>query len=479
MGEFNMELSTSKLKYQGAIALSSIAMLLFAAQAIAMPQANASEKPVTSVAEEKKAAADDPEVLISLVETALESDKMDTLRNIFEKRGNAFLDKRPLLAATAYIKLKDWQEAQSWLDRAEKMGSMTQEEIIHTAGLVIELNASNTAKRPIDGIVELLAVEVQKNTISTKKREEIAFIFLDLKAHEAALPTLKTLAQTQGGDWVFAYSENLTRLGRKKESTEFWASRAKMKDLKDQEKRDIGYLLMESRNLAAATEVFQELANSAAPESKDVEQLLYLWSPHPEQENLDWLVARGRSSEGETRALWMKYLIDFENGKEALRVVSDKTPTHPKVLDRYLEALTIIPDAPRAGKVILQQLQAEKDPERIAYFGNLADGLDQFEVARDAYQKLLQMKPDDAMVLKQLGTIHYNLKNWSEAGKYLRLHLDRVDGDWQVHYHLGEVHYITSRFEESKKYYRTALNKIHASNKHPYAMQVAQAHCMA
>jgi tetratricopeptide (TPR) repeat protein len=88
------------------------------------------------------------------------------------------------------------------------------------------------------------------------------------------------------------------------------------------------------------------------------------------------------------------------------------------------------------------------------------------------------MKPDDAMVLKQLGTAHYNLKNWSEADKYLRLHLDRVDGDWQVHYHLGEIHYITSRFEESKKYYRTALNKIHASNKHPYAMQVAQAHCL-
>jgi len=385
MGELKMELSLSKLKYQGVTVLSSLVMVLFATQALAKTPADDSGKPVAPVAGEKKAQADDAEVLISLVETALASGKLDTLKNIFEKRGNGFLDQRPLLAATAYIKLKNWQEAQIWLDRAEIKGPMTQEEIIHTASLVTELNASPTVKRPTQGIVKLLAVEAQKNTTSTAKRKEIAYILLDLKAHEAALPTLKTLAQTQGGDWVFAYSESLARLGRKKESTEFWASRAKMKDLKDQEKRDIGYLLMESRNLAAATEVFQELANSAPPESKDVEQLLYLWSPHPEQYSLDWLVARGRSSEGETRAHWMKHLIDFENGKEAIRVVGDKIPTHPKVLDRYLEALTIIPDAPRAGEVILLQLQTEKNAERIAYFGSLADGLDQFEVARTAY----------------------------------------------------------------------------------------------
>jgi len=413
--------------------------------------------------------------LMEQVEEALNAGRLDALADLMDEHGAAKFEERPLLAASAFTALQRRDEALEWMARAENKTPLRLDELLHLASLHHKLAPEGNAPAHTSNLVTLL-VAALKNA-PEERRGEIAFSLIELKADEAALPLLLQLANELGGDWVFAYAEAGKRLGRDEEVTRFWAARAKLPDLSPSEKRDIGFLLLED-NKQAAIEVFRELANTEPPDGQNVSQLLFLWGPRPGREARDWLVARGRAAQDAERAGWMRHLMNLGAAEDATAVVEGTVPHHTGVLDIYLEALAETKDGPAAANAIRQHLAAENRVERLEHFAEVAEGLDEYAIARDVRLKLIGLEPNAPRHLKALGYAEANLKHWPAAGEYLKRYLEKEKGDWEVNYQYAEAAFILENFQEARTYYSRTLEMMKDVQTPPFNLRVARANCL-
>lgn len=413
---------------------------------------------------------------IEQVEEALDAGRLDTLAALLEHNGTSALDSRPLLAATAFSALKQRAAAVDWMVRAQEAPGLSLDEKLHLASLYLQLPDDGSPAAPVDRVVNLLTDALK--SAHANRREEIVHTLLALKADAAVLPDLLKLANDEGGDWVFAYAETAKRLGLDDVVERFWAARAKMPDLSTAEKRDIGFLLLES-NKPAAIEVFRELADTEPPSGENVNQFLFLIGPRPDRQVLDWLVARGRASQDAARAGWMRHLLDLDAAEDAAAVVAGSVPTHPGVLDVYLEALAHLEDGPAASSAIRRHLPDETRIERLEFFASMAEGLNEYGTAREVRLRILDIEPERVSNLKALGYAEINLKHWPAAAEYLKHTLAREDGDWEIHYHYAEVQFILENPGEARTHYAQALDKMKNPRESDFEQRVAQAKCLS
>ncbi len=421
-----------------------------------------------------------PEELIRLLDTALDSGHTDVMKKVIEKHGEEFLSTDPLLAARVMLALQDIDGMLRWSQKAQDIPQLNLEDKIFLAEVVLKMRslAPNRPEPATEKLQNLFLTELRDPNFPESRKEELVYILLDLKAHAAALPYIKELANTGGGNWVFAYVETARSLGLENDIIDFWRARAKRSDVSEEQKRDIAFQLLEANQKPAAIEVFMALAAASAPDSQEVDDLLFLWGPRPMQEALNWMVERAQSSQREERADWMKHLLNGGAAQEALKVVGENIPDHEKVFQVYLETLGTLQDAPGVEAAIRHRLPDEQNPDRLIRFGELAEGVDRLEIAIEAYQKSLAARPDDASIIRRLGSLHFYQESWQEARGYLGRYLESQDGDWRVNYQYAEVNQQLENNSEAQKYYQRALQKIAGLPDRDFPLRMAAAYCL-
>lgn len=429
----------------------------------------------------QKQKGDDVNVLITFAETALELNQPDVVKNMLEKYGDGFLSSRPLLGAKLMELLQDKEATINWLEKAEKLPKLNVTQQIDLLNLYAKLEIPERAqsKLDVDQLQSFIIQELNAPGIATARQQELLYALLDLGAEDQALPQLENLALTEGGDWVFFYEEALSKLKLTDKLGEFLLSRASQPNISPEEKREIAFQFLDLNFKSKAVNLFQELAKDAAPDSPDVTQLIFLLGPSVNHEDLDWLLSRTRESTGNERIEWMKHLVSAGAAQEAVDMAENIPSADPAMFETYMEALEALGDKERTRTAIRDQLSTEQNPERLTRYAKLATDLEEYEVAQTVYQKILQIKPGDDKILKELGLISYYQNKFNEAKKHLGLYISRNEGDWETNFYYAEVIYSQNGDKsEVQKYYLRALEKIASLNPPDHNAKLAEAHCL-
>jgi Tfp pilus assembly protein PilF len=428
---------------------------------------------------QKKASGDgDDDLLIIFAESVLAKNRPELMRPILKKYGDEFLSPRPLLAAQLMLALKDNAAALSWTQKAVNQPGLTLDQQITLVGLYGKLGQTEKISRRIDiqKLADLIEKELQTPGNVESRKEELVFALLELKAHKQALPHLKQLASNFKSDWVYSYEETLVKLEKKQELIEFWRLRAKQPSLPDEEKRQLAFQFLDAYSKADAENIFKALAETAAPNSPDVEQLLFLWGPRPKPNNRMWLLEKVKSTSGAERTGWIKHLINAGGAREAIKL-ADAEPMSDTMFSIYIDALEELDDEAAMASAITKRLNTEDNPDRLLRYGTSAENHNQFELAEVAYTKLLNVRPDDKLAIRQLGRLSFDQSRWEESSQYFERLLDKTNEDWVTNFYYAEAIFLLGKTSKARSFFQRALELLEKTSPSTVSMDMTRAHC--
>jgi len=406
----------------------------------------------------------------------------DLAKAVLNKYGEEFLSPRPVLAARLMFALDKQTSALNWIQTAESLPLLTLDQQIELAGLYAKLERSGKVRRSFDTKIlrNRILLELQAPSLPETRQEELVYALLELKAHRQALPYLKQLAYSRGGDWIFPYEETLMKLGRNQEVIKFWRMRIKQSGLAVEEKRQLAFQLLESDSKTDALAVFRELAENAPAQSADVEQLLFLWGPRPGKAARLWLMGRAKASKGKERVEWMKYLIDKGGAKEALRLAA-LTPSG-EITDQlfaiHLIALSELRDDNDFANATRDNLKSEKNSNRLFRYATLAEDRDRLDVAQTAYEKILQAQPGEVQALRKLGGIAFLKNRFQKAQGYFKRLLNKNQHDWSANYYYAEAGFLQGKSADAIPFYQQSLISIDQAPSPTLTMELTRASCL-
>jgi Flp pilus assembly protein TadD len=424
----------------------------------------------------------DTDLLVTFAESVLAKNRPELMRPILKKYGTDFLSPHPLLAAQLMLALNDATAALSWAQKAANQPWLTLDQQITLVGLYGKLGQSKmiNSRMNIQKLRTRIARELQAPKTSESRREELVFALLELKAYKQALPHLKQLALDFKGDWVFSYEETLTTLGEKQVLVDFWRLRARQPGLTDEEKRELAFQFLDAYSKADAERLFFALAQTAAPQSPDVEQLLFIWGPRPKPDQRKWLLDKARASAGDERAEWLKHLVNAGGGKEAIAFLDRELPAQmtDNLFAAYLSALEELDGEDAVNSSLAQRLKTEKNPDRLFRYGTLAGNQNQLKTAEIAFTNLLEIRPDDKRALSQLGLMYFDQSRWRKAEVYLGRLVNKTGTDWLTNYYYAEAVFLLGETSKARTYFQRALELIGKTASPTASIKMAQAHCL-
>jgi tetratricopeptide (TPR) repeat protein len=347
------------------------------------------------------------------------------------------------------------------------------------AGDVVTL-ASNDLDRWLSPLVEtaraagetrsaiaLVATDLAKTPSDSPRRERLVRALMDLDAPNAVLlPHLEAFALERRDSWTFAYDERLAQEFRTGDRVSLWSRLAALPDASVPERRTAASRLIELGASSRAADVLQTLAAAAGPADPDVQQLLWLWGPRPDESRLRWLLSRHDSAPPADQAAWLAHLANA--GGEHL--VVEAIPEPPAAAGAgYLRTWI---DAHRAGAdpaqlraalaTVLARDRAGVDTRRYVGTSALAGGLT--DLAERAFEGVLAAVPGDPQALRWLGTLAFYRGDTAAAFTHLAAYAAQGGGEPEALYQLGELWLARHEPGRARALYTRALNALDAAD---------------
>ena len=419
-------------------------------------------------------------LLLLLSELTITAPVSDSMKKVLDKFGDEFLSPRPLLASRLMAHLNDHESAFRWLQTVESRPDLNLDQQIAMVHLYNKLNVPERAKTKIDlgRLQKLITQKLGESDISPSKKKDLIHALTGFGALEPALPHLKILAETEGGDWVFNYVKALKVLNRTKQLAGFWEGRINSGQLTTDEKRNIVFQQLEVNLKSDAEKLLKSLAENATPESPDVLQLLFLWGPSVSPANLKWLTSKAKATQEKDLAGWMKHLIQVGAAQNAVAILKTADLSKKELFDSHLQALQALANKEIIDKEIRDMLVSEENTNHLIRYGNLASDLELFDTSLIAFEKVLDFKPDDKKTLQKLGLGNFHKKNWRKAEFYLRRYLDNSSGDWKTNFYYAEAMFSRGKTSKSKFYYSQILTQTKETPKFSFDLELTRAVCL-
>jgi TolA-binding protein len=420
------------------------------------------------------------DLLLILSELTLTAKVSDSMKSVLGKFGEDFLSTRPLLATRVMDHLNDRESTFRWLERVEAQPNLTVDQQIELIHFYNKLGVSERAKTKIDTnrLQALITQKLDEPELSPSKKKYFIHALIGFSALEPALPHLKILAETEGGDWSFSYVKALKDLNLTKQLVAFWEGRIKNGQLNSDEKRNIIFQQLEKNLKVDAEKLLKSLAKNASPKSPDVLQLMFIWGPTVSPKNLKWLTSQAKASKGKDLAGWIKHLLQVGAAKNAVAIAKSADLSNKELFDSYLQALEALGNKKSINKEIQDKLVNEKNINHLIRYGNLAENLELYETSLIAFEKVLDEKPGDGKTLKKLGLTNYHQKHWRKAEFYLRKYLDNSSDEWKTTFYYAEAIFSLGKTSKAKNYFQQVLTQTKAASKITFDLEMTRATCL-
>lgn len=237
---------------------------------------------------------------------------------------------------------------------------------------------------------------------SKATKEDITYALMNSGQPQTALPYMKPMADSYGGEWNLAYADALEKAGRIDEATEYRLRASRDPKISPEVKLGLAYALADRGYRTEAETLLTELTKQPALKPEATEALAYIWGPRPTDAQIEWLIGEwkiARTPQEKTT------LGDIIAGKLQPDTLEAKIAQHPE--------LRSIPQVESDYLLYLatkQRLQPEIDAEtivakdsgdtrRLQKLGDIARANGDYKAARSAYDGVLTVHPEFAPAL--------------------------------------------------------------------------------
>jgi Tetratricopeptide repeat len=269
-------------------------------------------------------------------------------------------------------------------------------------------------------------VNILNQSVDKKRRMAIIYALVEGGQQGRVMPYVRDLALSNPKEWASLYSGYMRKSGGQSAVNQFWmdvlAQHPEDRALRSQ----VAYDLLSQGQTDAATGLFKELAVNQAPDSKAVAELMYLWSPIAPAEGVQWLSDRANAAKSEAeRAAWLRLLADnvTDDGLIAQASNFPELLNTVAVEDRYLEAVRRRTEAKQLPVVmrsyLTPRIEAAQDAETLTRYGEMAQANRLHDLSNVAYERALQVAPNNPALLARLASSAYGEADYSRAEELL------------------------------------------------------------
>lgn len=383
------------------------------------------------------------------------------IAKIYQERYNN--DTARSLLANAYVASKQYEQAIKVLRENNLHTRSNQDESNYLVSLT-KLASKNPQYR--NELVAYANTKLHSDSLSEKQRLELLHTLIDNNETDAAMPYIGNEAMTRGGEWTILYAQLLDKKGRHEEASRFWKTALNDPTLPSSKKEEIAYVLLDNGDKMDAEPVFAELADHADAHSNAIKELMYIWGPKPALVHLQWLEKRYEAATETEKRRWAVLISDAASPDYIQGFVSRHPASIqvPEVADAYFDAQSS--QGTLAGKSVMYADEARKTGNTVllSQYAKAARAAGLKKDARDAYQALINLKPNNYVALREAGTAAFDDADYGSAKTYLGKYITNFTPEkfhdpkaYEAYFYYAEILRRDEEKDNARTYYRRTL----------------------
>jgi tetratricopeptide (TPR) repeat protein len=318
---------------------------------------------------------------------------------------------------------------------------LLEEDPLKWVHLFVETSSRASAVKPM---LATLKRQMERSDLMVSVRQEILRVLLERDRSQDVLPYLRTFALKGDQEWFFAYQERLVELQLGERLVAFWRDYSKRKDIAPSAKRLLAFQMLEAGHKDEAEELFRELAELEPPAGANVQQLLFLWGPKPEVEQLKWLERRATlETQPEAMLGWIEHLRNLGEYERTVDLVERegllRNAPSARLLDVYVGSLIRLERAEDAHRCLVDLVSQTNCADRLERLAKLAVDSGLEGIATAACEKILAQRPSDWRALRRVGRWAFFEGNYTKAWRHFNRCLAVSPNDYEVLFYSGEI----------------------------------------
>lgn len=225
--------------------------------------------------------------------------------------------------------------------------------------------------------------------------------------------------------------------------------------------REVTFSLIEAGLKPEAAEILLKLSEGKGFSDPDVQTLLQLWGDKPDSRAIAWITTHARHAQGKEKGLWLKELVDVNQSKIVVELITPADLQDDAIAEIYVKALVALRDRERLEDYIEEVFVNEERIPRLKALAKAAKELDLKDIAECLYVKLLELSPSDrTWLFKELGAITFAKGDLGASRWYLESYLEESDGDYLSNYYYAEILWQDGAKTLALEFYCKALAQI-------------------
>ncbi len=269
-----------------------------------------------------------------------------------------------------------------------------------------------------------------ENALKTGKGDDraqltYAYALLNNGDKQAVLPYAKAYATDRGGEWKKMYAQLTAKPGTgvaaRKLTREERVAMAENPKITDANKRQIAFSLLNDGYKADATKIFGELAANKGPNSQEMKDLLYMWGGKLNAQQLAWIEQRAAAANPSEKQAWAELVNNYGDDYTVVQYVS-ATPDalyNTKLRKKYFSVLATTGNRQYFDSGMRSWVAQTTDVNAVVDYASTAQAFGYKDAAQNAYQRAVQLDPNNAKALDALGAMTFSKGSYSQAGQYV------------------------------------------------------------
>jgi len=307
-----------------------------------------------------------------------------------------------------------------------------------------------------------------RSDISKKQKMALVYALISIKEVDIVMPYIRELALSEGGQWASLYAETLDKQGKHEEARKFWITVANQPSTSAKQKREIAYTLLGNGYKDDALPLFTALAARQPADSNAIKELLYLWGPRPNNQQMGWLENRYKTSAGAEQTKWAAIIGEYGTSEYILDFAARNPDSlnNPGIIQGYMQALLQSGNFPAKEKELLANAKQTGNVAWLAEYARVARENGMNREARRAYETIAVLDPKNDASLREAGVIAFAQADYSSSELYLEQYVSSKDDHHADNKaYLGLFHYAElmrrhQRMDVAKPYYDATIARI-------------------
>lgn len=311
-------------------------------------------------------------------------------------------------------------------------------------------------------LMGLIHAELLAPNTKDDERQILLFLLSEIAGEKAIIAQLHDLSLSGNDKWFNEYTYRLTKAGLGEQLANALFKRGLDSNVSMKRRRDAGYALLDLGKKNAAVQVFQALAGTAPPKSQDVQELMFLWGPRPQEEAVKWLAQRALTAMTfQARAAWLKSMVEKGAALVALRLIETHSwGQHPAMLHVKVKAYYELGENHFLRKSLIDAISVTHDEKPLIEYAELAQEKNFAGVSQMAWEAILATNPKAIRPLKELGILAFERDAISEAEIFLGQYRKKMNTDFQATYYVAECLRARKDIGAANEQYRLALRQL-------------------